>query len=61
MLAVHIWALIVTAAIYFGDTRLRAPYDPMLVLLALETYIFVGAAIFGRVKALVQRRKPAAS
>ena len=61
VLAVHIWALIVTAAIYFGDTRLRAPYDPMLVLLALETYVFVGAAIFGRVKALVRRRKPAAS
>jgi len=57
MLALHLWAIIVTAAIYFGDTRLRAPYDPMLVLLALETYIFSGALIFGQARKLWARRK----
>ncbi len=41
MLAMHLVAVIVTAAIYFGDTRLRAPYDPMFLLLAIEVYAFV--------------------
>ncbi len=50
MLALHVWALIVTAAIYFGDTRLRAPYDPMLLLLALEGYILAGSMIWGRLR-----------
>ncbi|MBK7826209.1 glycosyltransferase family 39 protein [Nannocystis sp.] len=50
ILALHIWALLVTAAIYFGDTRLRAPYDPMLVLLAIEAYIFAGSALWGRLR-----------
>ena len=59
VLAIHIWAMIVTAAIYFGDTRLRAPYDPMLVLLAIETYTVIGLAIAGRVRALWQRRRAA--
>ena len=48
MLALHVWALIITAAIYFGDTRLRAPYDPMLILLALEAYILAISMIWGR-------------
>ena len=55
MLSLHIWALIVTAAIYFGDTRLRAPYDPMLILLAIEAYILVGATIWGRVRRVFVR------
>jgi hypothetical protein len=60
MLALHLWAIIITAAIYFGDTRMRAPYDPMLVLLALETYIFSGVLIFGALRKLWARRKRAA-
>ncbi|HEY0133982.1 MAG TPA: glycosyltransferase family 39 protein, partial [Nannocystis sp.] len=61
ILAVHIWAMMVTAAIYFGDTRLRAPYDPMLVLLALETYLFVGGTIFERARGWWQRRRSSAT
>jgi len=56
ILAVHVWAIIVTAAIYFGDTRMRAPYDPMLVLLALETYVFSGVLIFGWARKLLRRK-----
>lgn len=56
ILALHLWAIIVTAAIYFGDTRLRAPYDPMIVLLALEVYVFVGALIVGRLRKLFRRK-----
>ena len=57
MLALHIWAIMITAAIYFGDTRMRAPYDPMLVLLALETYAFIGVMVVGRVRARLQARR----
>ncbi len=57
ILALHLWAIIITAAIYFGDTRLRAPYDPMIVLLAIETYIFIGTAAFTRIRARFARRR----
>ncbi|HET6582257.1 MAG TPA: hypothetical protein VFG69_02395, partial [Nannocystaceae bacterium] len=40
--ALHGWAVFATAALYFGDVRLRTPYDPIMVLLALE-----GAAMLG--------------
>ncbi len=64
LLALHIWALLITAAIYFGDTRMRTPYDPMLILLALETYIVVGVYGWRGGKAGVawlRRRKAAAA
>lgn len=57
VLALHLWAIIVTAAIYFGDTRLRAPYDPMIVLLAIETYIFLGTAAFKKIRERMARRR----
>lgn len=38
LLALHVVGLLVVAAIYFGDTRLRTPYDPFLLVLALEGY-----------------------
>ncbi|HEY8378529.1 MAG TPA: hypothetical protein VIK91_18670, partial [Nannocystis sp.] len=46
LLALHVIALVITAAIYFGDTRLRAPYDPLLILLAIEVYAFVAAWVW---------------
>ena len=41
LLAMHLLAVIITSAIYFGDTRLRAPYDPLFILLAVEVYAFI--------------------
>jgi hypothetical protein len=38
LLALHVVALLVVAMIYFGDTRLRAPYDGILITLAAATY-----------------------
>src|SRR5690606_24678587 len=52
LLALHVLAIIITAAIYFGDTRLRAPYDPMLILLAIEVYAFVALWLWGRARPL---------
>jgi hypothetical protein len=44
LVALHVVGLVIVAASIFGDTRLRTPYDPFLVLLAIEAY--VGAAVF---------------
>ena len=38
LVSLHIYGLLVVAMLYFGDPRLRAPYDGMLVLLAVMTY-----------------------
>ncbi|MCB9700932.1 MAG: glycosyltransferase family 39 protein [Myxococcales bacterium] len=59
ILAIHLWALMITAAIFFGDTRLRCPYDPFIVILALEVYGWVGQGVlrwFQNLRARRQRR-----
>ncbi len=38
MLALHVFALCGVAMVYFGETRLRLPYDGILVILAATTY-----------------------
>lgn len=52
VLAIHIWALIVTAALYFGDTRLRCPYDPFILILAVEVYAGAGALVLAGIRRL---------
>lgn len=42
LLALHVWSMIVIAMFYFGDTRYRAPYDGLLIVLAVQTYLEVG-------------------
>jgi hypothetical protein len=60
VLALHGWAIIVIAVLHFGDVRLRTPYDPILILLALEVYALVGVTIGRRVLSRVrQRHRPA--
>ncbi len=38
LLALHVYALLVVAVVYFGDTRFRVPYDGLIILFAVETY-----------------------
>src|SRR5262249_42018446 len=38
LLLTHVWALLATAIYYFGDTRLRAPYDGILWMAALGAW-----------------------
>jgi hypothetical protein len=38
LVALHLVALVIVAAMIFGDTRLRTPYDPLILLLAFEAY-----------------------
>jgi len=40
--ALHLWAMFAVAALYFGDVRLRTPYDPYLMLIALEGLAMLG-------------------
>lgn len=44
-LALHMFAAIVVAALYFGGTRHRASYDPLFLFFALEVYSFVIVSI----------------
>jgi hypothetical protein len=37
LLGCHVWGVLGVAVLYFGDTRLRVPYDPILLLMALVT------------------------
>ncbi|HFE46846.1 MAG TPA: phospholipid carrier-dependent glycosyltransferase [Nannocystis exedens] len=55
ILAIHLWALLFTAAIFFGDARLRGPYDPFIVILAFEIYAFAGAWIWRHLSLLLAR------
>ena len=56
LLALHVFGLFLVAVVYFGDTRLRAPYDGILVTLAVVTYAG-GVRRIGR--ELASRRGPA--
>lgn len=55
LVAIHMWAAFIVAALYFGDVRLRTPYDPFVVLLALEGCAMLGAVLFDLVR---RNRRP---
>jgi hypothetical protein len=38
LLALHFLALLVVSAIYFGEIRIRTPYDYLIIAMALEVY-----------------------
>jgi hypothetical protein len=50
LLALHVLGLMAVAMLYFGDTRLRAPYDGILLLLAVETYACGVRALLRRLR-----------
>jgi len=50
LLAMHLWAVMLVAIVYFGDTRLRTPYDAVLIILAFDFLSRVGKSL--RAKAL---------
>ncbi len=55
ILAIHLWALLITAALFFGDARLRCPYDPFIIILALEVYGFIGGWLWLRARRILGR------
>jgi hypothetical protein len=60
LLALHVWAVIALAAVYFGDTRYRAPYDGIIIILAFETYARGFEFWRGRAKSKAPPNEPTA-
>lgn len=56
LVALHLVGLVIVAAMIFGDTRLRTPYDPFILLLAVEAYATAGWLLWRLVLRLL--RKP---
>ncbi len=50
LLALHVFGLMAVAMVYFGDTRLRVPYDGILIILAASTYASALSAIRKRLR-----------
>jgi len=56
LLSVNLLALILLGAMYFGDARLRAPYDLIIIALALEVYALAGVFLWRRLAPRLRRR-----
>ncbi len=56
LVAMHIWALVGTAIVYFGDTRYRAPYDGIVFLLVLPVYADLWHLVRAGREAIASRR-----
>lgn len=48
LLGMHLAALCVVAMLYFGDTRLRTPYDAIFIVLAIDIYARLGRWLLHR-------------
>jgi hypothetical protein len=59
LVAISFFALIVVVGIWLGDIRLRVPYDPIIVVLAMCTYVEAIAWVRARVRARRATRAPA--
>jgi hypothetical protein len=57
LVGLHVIAVVILAALYFGDVRFRAPYDPIILLMALEVHAMVLAWLFGALRRLRNRGK----
>ncbi len=45
LLALHVYALLILAIVYFGDARFRVPYDGIIIVLAIHGYAEIGALL----------------
>jgi hypothetical protein len=41
IVALNLWALLVVAVLYIGGIRFRIPYDPIIIVLASQTYAVI--------------------
>lgn len=58
LVALHVWGLVAMAMLYFGDTRSRAPYDGLIIILAVESYASAFRWLAVRLDPLRDRLKP---
>ena len=54
IVSLHVWSIILVALSYIGGVRFRSPYDPFIILLALEVYAMAGVGLWrwGRARQL---------
>jgi hypothetical protein len=57
IVALNLVALLILAIVFFGAARHRIPYDPVIIILALETYAFAAYALVRAVQRWLQRRR----
>ena len=38
-MSLHLWALTMIGIFYIGGMRFRAPYDPIIIVMAAEVYV----------------------
>ncbi len=48
LLSLHVWALTMVGIFYIGGMRFRAPYDPIILVMAAEAYMVALAFVLGR-------------
>ena len=53
LVAAQGWALLLVAMVFFGEARLRVPYDPFLMWMALAAYAPIAERLYARL-----RRRP---
>lgn len=51
LMSLHLWALTMIGIFYIGGMRFRAPYDPIIILLAAEVYVLPVALLVRWLKA----------
>lgn len=56
LVSIQIVALMLQSAIFFGGTRHRMPYDPLLIALAMESYAVLGWALLTVVRKRLARQ-----
>jgi hypothetical protein len=58
IVALHVWAIIIIAALILGGVRFRAPYDVFIIILALEVYATAGAVLWRFARLRLARKSP---
>lgn len=57
IVALHLWALIAIAVLILGGVRFRAPYDPFIIIMALEVYVAGAVWLWSRGRRLLRRAR----
>jgi hypothetical protein len=57
IVALNLVALLILAAVFFGAARHRIPYDPVIIILALESYALAAYALIRSLQRWRQRRR----
>ncbi len=39
ILALHLWSVVIAAMLYFGEARFRVPYDGLMIVMAMQSYV----------------------